>query len=51
MIIEYPNTDYIIQQMLIEKCKREGITVDKVFFRSKTFLQTKHLYIEVSICY
>ena len=48
IIIEYPNTKDFIQQKLIEKCDREGISKDKVVllflnkFRSKTFLQTKH---------
>ena len=39
-----------IQQKLIEKCNREGISIDQVIlffplsnFRSKTFLQTKHV--------
>ena len=49
IITEYPNTNDFIQQKLIEKSDREGISIDEVihFFlsesRSKTFLQTKHV--------
>ena len=49
IIIKYPDTKKFIQQKLIEKCDREGISIDKVIlffhskFKSKTFLQTKHV--------
>ena len=48
IIIEYPDTNDLIQQKLNEKCDREGISIDKVirFFnksRSKKFSQTKHV--------
>ena len=48
IINEYPNTNDFIQQKLIEKCGREGISIDEVanFFLSKSrrkkFLETKH---------
>ena len=47
IIIKYPNTKDI-QQKPIEKCNREGMSIEKVilFFsesRSKTFLQNKHV--------
>ena len=49
IIIEYPDTNDLIQQKLSEKCDREGVSIDKAicFFLisleswSKTFLQTK----------
>ena len=48
-ITEYPNTNDFIQQKLIEKCDREGISIDEVIYfflsdsRSKSFLLTKHV--------
>ena len=32
IITEYPNIDYFIQQMLIEKCDREWISINEVSF-------------------
>ena len=38
-----------MQQKLVEKCDREGISIDKIIlfilskFRSKTFLQTRYV--------
>ena len=49
IIIEYADTNVFIQQKLFEWCDREEIPIDKVIlfflsmFRSKTFLQTKHV--------
>ena len=49
IITEYPNTNDFIQQKLIEKCDREGISIDEVIYfflsdsRSKSFLLTKHV--------
>ena len=49
-MIKYPDTKEYIEQMLQEKCKREGIPIDTVsfiffgkFLEAKTFLQTKHM--------
>ena len=42
IIPEYPNINDFIQRKIIEKCDREGISIDEVSFfskfRSKTFL-------------
>ena len=49
IITEYPNTNDFIQQKLIQKCDREGISIDEVIYfflsdsRSKSFLLTKHV--------
>ena len=49
IITEYPNTNDFIQQKLIEKCDREGISIDEIIYfflsdsRSKSFLLTKHV--------
>ena len=49
IIIEYSDTKDFMQQKLVEKCDREGISVDKIIlfilskFRSKTFLQTRYV--------
>ena len=32
-----------MQWKLIEKCDREGISIDEVGLEAKTFLQTKHV--------
>ena len=32
IIIEHPNTKEYIEQMAQEKCKREGMLIDKVIF-------------------
>ena len=40
---EYPNKTDFIQRKLIEKCDREGISIDEVSLEAKTFLQTKHV--------
>ena len=47
IITEYPDVKNFIQQKLIEKCNRGGISIDQVIlfflseFRSKTFLQNQ----------
>lgn len=56
IINEYPNTRDYIQQKLNEKCNREGMSINKVIlffseFKSKNFLQTKHVIVEVYIGY
>ena len=49
IITEYPNTNAFIQKKLIEKCDREGISIDEVIYfflvnlEAKTFLQTNHM--------
>ena len=49
IINKHPSTDDFIPQKLIEKCDREGISIEKVTFfflvslEAKTFLQTKHV--------
>ena len=48
VVIEYPDTRDFIEQKLIEKYNREGISIDQVIYffsksRGKTFLQTKHV--------
>ena len=56
IIIEYPNTNDLIQQKLIEKCDKQGISIDKVIFFFLVSLEAKNvykpsmLYIKVSIC-
>ena len=55
IITEYPNIDYFIQQMLIEKCDREWISINEVSFlvslEAKHFCKPSILYIKVRICY
>ena len=56
IINEYPNTRDYVQQKLNEKCNREGMSINKVIlffseFKSKNFLQTKHVIVEVYIGY
>ena len=41
IITEYPKVNDFIQWKLIEKCDREGISIDEVSLEVKTFLQTK----------
>ena len=41
IITEYPKVNDFIQWKLIEKCDREGISIDEVSLEAKTFLQTK----------
>ena len=53
IIIEYPDTNDLIQQKLNEKCDREGISIDKVicFFnksRSKKIFTNQACYISKS---
>ena len=49
IIIEYQDTKGFTSQKLIEKCDREGRSIDKLIlfflseFRSKIFLQTKNV--------
>ena len=43
IINEYPDTRDFIQQKLIEKCNREGISINKVFFLFAS-LEAKHFY-------
>ena len=42
IITEYTNINDFTQRKLIEKCDREGISIDEVSLESKTFLQTKY---------
>ena len=37
IITEYPNTNDFIQRKLIEKCDREGISIDEISLEAKTF--------------
>ena len=32
VIIEYPNTNDFIQQNLIEKCDKEGVSINEVIY-------------------
>ena len=56
-ITEYPNINDFIQGKLIEKCDREGISIDQVIYfflvslEAKQFYIPSMLYIKVSICY
>ena len=48
VVITYPDIRNFMEQKLIEKCNREGISIDEVIYffsksKSKTFLQTKHV--------
>ena len=36
IITEYPNTHDFIQRKLIDKCDREGISIDEVSLEAKT---------------
>ena len=58
IIAEYPNIKNVLQQALIEKCNRKGISIDEVVFhfflnefRSKTLKKPSMSYIKVSICF
>ena len=55
IITEYPNINYFIQRMLIEKCDREWISINEVSFlvslEAKHFYKPSILYIKVRICY
>ena len=42
IITEYTNINDFTQRKLIEKCDREGISIDEVSLESKTFLQIKY---------
>ena len=46
IIIEHPNTKEYIEQMAQEKCKREGMLIDKVIFVffKINFRSKKHFY-------
>ena len=56
-ITEYPNINDFIQGKLIEKCDREGISIDQVIYfflvslEAKQFYIPSMFYIKVSICY
>ena len=48
VVIKYLDTREFIEQDLIERCNREGISIDEVIYffsnsKGKTFLQTKHV--------
>lgn len=52
IIAEYPNIKNVLQQTLIEKCNRKGISIDEVVFhfflnefRSKTLLKSQACHI------
>ena len=55
IITEYPRINYFIEGKLIEKCDREGISIDEVSFlislEAKHFYKPTMLYIRVSICH
>ena len=57
IITEYPNANDFIQQKLMEKCDKEGISIDEVtyFFLvtldAKDFYKPCMLYIKFSLCY
>ena len=55
IITEYPNINDFIQCKLIEKCDREGISINEVSFlislEAKHFYKPTMLYIKVGICY
>ena len=57
IVIEYSYTKDFIQQKLIEKCDREGVSIDRIIYFFLASLEAKHfykprmLYITVSICY
>ena len=55
IITEYPNINYFIQRMLIEKCDREWISINEVSslvsLEAKHFYKPSILYIKVRICY
>ena len=55
IITEYPRINDFIEGKLIEKCDREGISIDEESFlislEAKHFYKPTMLYIRVSICY
>ena len=55
IITEYPRINDFIEGKLIEKCDREGISIDEVSFlislEAKHFYKPTMLYIKVGICY
>ena len=55
IITKYPSINDFIEGKLIEKCDREGISIDEVSFlislEAKHFYKPTMLYIRVSICY
>ena len=55
IITEYPCINDFIEGKLIEKCDREGISIDEVSFlislEAKHFYKPTMLYIRVSICH
>ena len=48
---EYPNINDFIQWKLIEKCDREGISIEDVCLEAKRFCKPSMLNIKVSMCY
>ena len=42
IMTEYPNINDFVQRKLIKKFDREGISINEVSLKAKTFLQTKH---------
>ena len=55
IITEYPNINDFILWKLIEKCDREGISIDEVSFlvnlEGNYFYKPNMSYIKVSLCY
>ena len=55
IITKYPSINDFIEGKLIEKCDREGISIDEVSFlislEAKHFYKPTMLYIRVSICH
>ena len=55
IITEYPRINDFIEGKLIEKCDREGISIDEVSFlislEAKHFYKPTMLYIKVGIRY
>ena len=52
IIIEYPDTNDLIQQKLNKKCDREGISIDKViYFYLISNSRSKPCMLYISICY
>ena len=57
IITEYPNASDFIQEKLIEKSDREGISIDEVIYfflvslEAKYFFKSSMLNMKVRICY
>ena len=56
-IIEYPDTNYFIQQKLNEKWERKRVSIDMgigfflIRLEAKHFYKPSMLYIKICICY